>query len=82
MENVLSQSFGKNDDTSVDNCCAADLEVIFAKSLEELPQRLLMVISEWKKRLFYDVQDAMHGDFKVIFHDAKSFVEKREGTGF
>ena len=36
---------------------AADLEVIFAKALKELPRRLLIVIPEWKERTFYDLHE-------------------------
>ena len=43
----LNESW-KSKDAFVDICCAADLEVIFAKSLKELSRRAVMVIPEWK----------------------------------
>jgi len=61
---------------------AADLEVIFAKALKELPRRLLIVITAWKERTFYDLYEYVLGEFVAIPHDTDSFVESGEVTGF
>ena len=72
----------KSKDVFVDVSSAAELEVIFVKALKELLRIMLLIIPEWKERAFFDIHDAIPGEFEAISHDAHSFLENREATGF
>ena len=65
----------KNKQVFVDIGKAADLEVIFAKALKELPRRLLIMIPEWRERTLYDLHEYVLGEFVAIPHDSDSVVE-------
>ena len=56
--------------------------MIFAKSLNELPRRLLIVIPEWKDRTFYVLHEYVFGEFVAIPHDSDSFIESGDVTRF
>ena len=77
----LSESW-KGKDVFVDISSSADLEVIFAKALKELPRRMLIVVPEWKERSFFDLHEAIPGEFTAIPNDADAFLENGEATGF
>jgi len=72
----------KNKHVFLDIGKAADLELIFAKAVKELPRRLVIVIPEWKERTFYDLREYVLGEFVTIPQDSDSFVESGEVTGF
>jgi hypothetical protein len=59
-----------------------DLEVIFAKALKGLLRRMLVVITEFKERSFFDIHEAIPGDFTAIPHDGDSFPENEKATCF
>ena len=48
VEALTLNKSSKGKDVFVHISCGADLEVIFAKALKELPQRMLMLIPELK----------------------------------
>jgi len=60
-EGDLNKSW-KNRDVLIDISAAADLEIVFSKALKELPRRILMVITEWRERKFFDVHSAIDAE--------------------
>ena len=42
---------------------------------------MLIVISEWKERAFFDIHDGIPGEFETIPDDADSFLENEEDSG-
>jgi len=72
----------KNKQVFVDIGKAAGVEVIFAKALNDLPRRLVILIPESKERTFYNLHQYVLGEFVPIPHDSDSFVKRREVTRF
>jgi hypothetical protein len=81
-EGDLNKSW-KNRDVLIDISAAADLEIVFSKALKELPRRILMVITEWRERKFFDVHSAIDAeDFYSVSHDADAFLVDQDPAGF
>ena len=73
----------KNRDVFIDISAAADLEIVFARALKELPRRILMVIPEWRERKFFDVHSGIDAeDFYSVSHDADVFLVDQGPAGF
>ena len=60
----------------VDICMASDLEAVFSKFLKDFPSRAVIVVPEWKERLFWEVSQGISGEFLEVPANNDSIQEK------
>ena len=62
------------EDVFVEICPSADLEVIYAKALQELPGNLVMGFSKCEKSPFHDLHEDIAADLVDVPHDDISLL--------